>query len=76
MTPTINMLSIAGLISIPGMMTGQILAGGDPVVAAKYQVCILSVLHPVNPGTVGTPVSCRCARVLLLSAVSISLDGC
>jgi Uncharacterised protein family (UPF0014) len=33
------MLSVAGLISIPGMMTGQILAGGDAVVAAKYQVC-------------------------------------
>jgi putative ABC transport system permease protein len=39
LTPIINMLSIAGLISIPGMMTGQILAGGDAIVAAKYQVC-------------------------------------
>lgn len=38
LTPTINMLSVAGLISIPGMMTGQILAGGDAIVAAKYQV--------------------------------------
>lgn len=38
LTPTINMLSVAGLVSIPGMMTGQILAGGDAVVAAKYQV--------------------------------------
>ena len=37
LTPTINMLNVAGLISIPGMMTGQILAGGDAVVAAKYQ---------------------------------------
>jgi ABC-type iron transport system FetAB permease component len=45
MTPTINMLSVAGLISIPGMMTGQILAGSDAVVAAKYQVCSFFFLH-------------------------------
>ena len=41
LTPIINMLSIAGLISIPGMMTGQILAGGDAIVAAKYQILIM-----------------------------------
>lgn len=37
LTPLINSLSVAGLVSIPGMMTGQILAGGDPLNAAKYQ---------------------------------------
>lgn len=41
LTPIINMLSIAGLVSIPGMMTGQILAGGAPIVAAKYQILIM-----------------------------------
>ena len=41
LTPTINMLSVAGLVSIPGMMTGQILAGGDAVTAAKYQIMIM-----------------------------------
>jgi hypothetical protein len=35
------MLSVAGLVSIPGMMTGQILAGGDAVTAAKYQIMIM-----------------------------------
>ena len=38
LTPTINMLSVAGLISIPGMMTGQILAGGDAVVSGACGV--------------------------------------
>jgi hypothetical protein len=41
MMPVINMLAVAGLVMIPGMMTGQILAGGDAVTAAKYQILIL-----------------------------------
>jgi putative ABC transport system permease protein len=39
--PMINMLSTAGLVTLPGMMSGQILAGADPIVAAKYQIMIL-----------------------------------
>jgi putative ABC transport system permease protein len=35
------MLSVAGLVFIPGMMTGQILAGGDAITAAKYQIMIM-----------------------------------
>ncbi|PNG66923.1 hypothetical protein TSOC_015426, partial [Tetrabaena socialis] len=30
MTPLLNQMSVMGVVSIPGMMTGQILAGGDP----------------------------------------------
>lgn len=44
MTPTINVMAAAGLVSLPGMMTGQILAGADPVDAAKYQILILCVI--------------------------------
>jgi putative ABC transport system permease protein len=44
LTPVINMLAVAGVVSLPGMMTGQILAGADPVEAAKYQIMILAVL--------------------------------
>jgi putative ABC transport system permease protein len=39
--PVINMMAAAGLVSMPGMMTGQILAGSDPLEAVKYQVMIL-----------------------------------
>lgn len=37
----INAMSAAGVISLPGMMTGQILAGVDPTEAVKYQILIL-----------------------------------
>lgn len=39
--PTINMLMIAGVVQLPGMMTGQILAGAKPWEAVKYQIMIL-----------------------------------
>lgn len=44
LTPVINMLAVAGIVALPGMMTGQILAGADPLEAAKYQIMILAVL--------------------------------
>ncbi|GAX72666.1 hypothetical protein CEUSTIGMA_g122.t1 [Chlamydomonas eustigma] len=44
MTPLLNQMSVIGLVSIPGMMTGQILAGSDPMVAAKYQMLIMFVV--------------------------------
>lgn len=42
--PTLNALSVAGVIHIPGMMTGQLLAGQTPFTAAAYQVIILLLL--------------------------------
>ena len=42
--PGINMMAAAGIVSIPGMMTGQILAGNDPFEAAKYQILILFLI--------------------------------
>ena len=43
-TPLLNIMSVAGIVSLPGMMTGQILAGADPAEAAKYQIMIMFVL--------------------------------
>jgi putative ABC transport system permease protein len=37
-------MSAAGIITLPGMMTGQILAGMAPLEAAKYQILVLFVL--------------------------------
>ena len=37
-------MSVAGIVSLPGMMTGQILAGAYPAEAAKYQIMIMFVL--------------------------------
>ena len=39
--PIVNSMAVVGIVSIPGMMTGQILGGGDPGIAARYQLFIL-----------------------------------
>jgi|TARA_Y100000814_G_C12326284_1_gene399894 putative ABC transport system permease protein len=44
MIPSINALMTVGLVSIPGMMTGQILAGSNPVIAIKYQIIVMLML--------------------------------
>lgn len=44
MTPIINAMAASGLVSIPGMMTGQILSGVDPVQATKYQLMIMFLI--------------------------------
>lgn len=44
MIPILNAMAAAGVISLPGMMTGQILAGAPPIEAVKYQVLILFLI--------------------------------
>ena len=39
--PMINAMAAAGVVSLPGMMTGQILAGSPPALAVKYQILIM-----------------------------------
>ncbi len=41
LNPLIASMSVIGLISLPGMMTGQILGGSSPLVAIKYQIMIM-----------------------------------
>ena len=42
--PTVNQMAAAGIITLPGIMTGQVLAGMDPLEAAKYQILLMFVL--------------------------------
>ncbi len=44
MIPMVNAMAAAGLVSLPGMMTGQILSGTDPVEAVKYQILIMFLI--------------------------------
>ncbi len=44
MTPIINALVVVGLVSLPGMMTGQILAGADPLMAVRYQIVVMMMI--------------------------------
>lgn len=44
MIPTINSMLVVGIVSLPGMMTGQILSGTDPLIAVKYQIVVMFML--------------------------------
>jgi UDP-glucose/iron transport system permease protein len=44
MIPIINAMAVAGLVSLPGMMTGQILAGSPALEAVKYQILIMFLI--------------------------------
>ena len=44
MIPLLNTLFAVGLVALPGMMTGQILSGVSPLVAAKYQIVVMSMI--------------------------------
>ena len=44
MIPVINSLLAVGLVSLPGMMTGQILSGVSPLVAARYQIMVMCMI--------------------------------
>lgn len=48
MTPILATMSAAGIVTIPGMMGGQILAGADPIAAAKYQIVVMLMLSAAN----------------------------
>jgi putative ABC transport system permease protein len=44
MIPVINSLFAVGLVSLPGMMTGQILSGISPFIAARYQIMVMAMI--------------------------------
>ncbi|MDX1733734.1 MAG: ABC transporter permease, partial [Halioglobus sp.] len=44
MIPVINALLAVGLVSLPGMMTGQILSGVSPLIAARYQIMVMCMI--------------------------------
>lgn len=44
MIPVINSLLAVGLVSLPGMMTGQILTGVSPLIAARYQIMVMCMV--------------------------------
>lgn len=44
MMPSINGMAAAGIVSLPGMMTGQILAGASPETAVRYQILIFLLI--------------------------------
>jgi len=69
-TPILNMMCVVGIVSIPGMMTGQILGGSSPIVAARYQAMIifliaLSTLSTILFSSGLTIISMFCSHQIL-----------
>ncbi len=54
MIPVINSLFAVGLVSLPGMMTGQILSGVSPLIAARYQIMVMCMIF----GSAGISAAC------------------
>lgn len=46
--PTLNSMMVVGIVSLPGMFTGQVLAGNNPLDAASYQILILFMIALAN----------------------------
>jgi putative ABC transport system permease protein len=42
--PTMNTMAAMGIVSLPGMMTGQILSGTEPIIAVRYQIAIMCAI--------------------------------
>jgi len=42
--PTLNTMMVVGIVTLPGIMTGQMLGGADPLLAAAYQMLIMFML--------------------------------
>ena len=48
MIPLVNSLMAVGLVSLPGMMTGQVLSGVSPLIAARYQILVMCMLFSAS----------------------------
>ena len=64
--PTVYGMAAAGVVSLPGMMTGQILAGVNPVAAVKYQLLIMFLIAG------GTALGVFCSVMIALKRLTDS----
>jgi putative ABC transport system permease protein len=71
--PIINQMSAAGIVTLPGIMTGQILAGLDPLEAVKYQILLMFLLSG-GSGLSALAVSYLAARRLTDQRQRLRLD--
>lgn len=68
LAPTLGMMSTIGLVALPGMMTGVILGGSDPMTAIQYQIAIMIAIFT------GTTITILLG-ILLTSRVSFDAFG-
>lgn len=65
MIPVINSFFAVGLISLPGMMTGQILSGVSPLIAVRYQIMVMCMIF----GAAGLSTACFLTLIRHVDAV-------
>ncbi len=68
LTPVTNSLLAVGLVSLPGMMTGQVLAGVPPMEAVRYQVMVMCMIF-------GASGICAAIYLHLCSAEGLTAEG-
>ena len=71
MIPVINSFLAVGLISLPGMMTGQILSGVSPLVAVRYQIMVMCMIF----GAAGLSTACFLALIRHSPAIERHVEG-
>ncbi|MDH5179154.1 MAG: iron export ABC transporter permease subunit FetB [Gammaproteobacteria bacterium] len=71
--PMINAMAAAGIVSLPGMMTGQILGGSPPLEAVKYQILIMFMIA-AGTGFAGMGATWLGARHLFDDRQRLRLD--
>ena len=73
MVPLVNQMSAAGIVTLPGIMTGQILAGMDPLDAVKYQILLMFLLAGAG-GLVAVTIALLAARRVTDARQRLRLD--
>jgi len=63
MMPTLNQMTVVGLVSLPGMMTGQVLAGQHPEQAVRYQIVVMFLLAAASAAATVLAVLFASARL-------------
>ena len=73
MIPVINSLFAVGLVSLPGMMTGQILSGVSPLIAARYQIMVMCMIF-ASAG-ISTAIFLSICRTRVLASLETPQTG-
>ena len=74
MIPSINAMMAVGVVFIPGMMTGQIIAGADPLLAIRYQIVVMVMNVRVKGGFLAEKLNkCRIVGDLLGAAMAADM---
>jgi len=71
--PVVNSFFAVGIVSLPGMMTGQILSGVSPLIAARYQIVVMCMVL----GASGIAAACflQWIRPIALNATGSNKDN-